>query len=80
MIYWEREKKNVLFAEFVFFDSHLKWWRKPCDDVDDADAESLRPSWTRALDVRCVFLWGVVRSEQEKQRERSDIQHIPGPL
>lgn len=38
-------------------------------DVDDAEADYTCPSWIRAFDVRCIFVGGVVRSGQEKQRE-----------
>lgn len=38
-------------------------------DVDDAEADYTCPSWIRAFDVRCIFVEGVVRSRQEKQRE-----------
>lgn len=38
-------------------------------DVDDAEADYTSPSWIRAFDVRCIFVGGVVRSGQEKERE-----------
>lgn len=38
-------------------------------DVDDTEADYTCPSWTRAFDVCCIFVGGVVRSGQEKQRE-----------
>lgn len=38
-------------------------------DVDDTEADYTCPSWTRAFDVCCIFVGGVVWSGQEKQRE-----------
>lgn len=38
-------------------------------DVNDTEADYTCPSWTRAFDVCCIFVGGVVWSGQEKQRE-----------
>lgn len=54
--------------------------KKIMTNSGDVDADYTCPSRIRAFDVRCIFVGGVVRLGQEKQRGRSDTQRIPGPV
>ncbi len=78
---FEKLYVNIVGEKLTFvvrrvFIYHLKWWRKQMmfmnnsGDVDDAEADYTCPSWIRAFDVCCIFVGGVVRSGQEKQRKR----------